>query len=252
MFRLPAFAFFPALSTAAAWRRPAAPEPTLRPVNAADAAAMRAFVEAMSVASRRCRFHAGVQRCSEAFAQALCRADGSRTLVLVAVVPDADGGGTRIVGEVRCVADADDASAAEFAIAIADDWHGRGLAARLLADLAARAVAQGVRWLYGDVLEDNEPMHGLMHKLGFVTGERAPEPGLVRFEAGTELLRTVPGRSRVVNRPAKLGLHHLVYRALCSCRSRDCVSVVSSCSPTSGDCWSTARPRRSAHARSMC
>ena len=252
MFRLPAFPFFPHLATAAAWRRAAAPEPILRPVDAADAAAMRAFIETMSAASRRCRFHAGVQRCSEAFAQALCRTDGMRTLVLVALAPTADGGGTRIVGEARCVADAGDGSAAEFAIAIADDWHGLGLAARLLAELAARALPQGVRWLYGDVLEDNERMQGLMHKLGFVAAERAPEPGLLRFEAGTESLRTVPGPSRVANRPAKLRLHHLVYRALCSCRSRDCVSVASSCSPTSGDCWSTARPRRSAHARSTC
>jgi acetyltransferase len=198
MFRLPALAFFPRLSMAAAWRRPAPAEPTLRPVDATDAPAMRAFVEAMSATSRRYRFHAGVQRCSEAFAQALCRTDGSRTLVLVAVAPTADGGATRIVGEARCVtdADSDDGSAAEFAIAIADDWQGRGLAARLLAELATRALPQGVRWLYGDVLEDNEPMQALMHKLGFVTGERAPEPGLVRFEAGTESLRTVPAQRR--------------------------------------------------------
>jgi GNAT superfamily N-acetyltransferase len=191
MFRLPPFAFFSRLSTAAAWRHLAAPEPTLRPVDAADAAAMRAFVETLSAASRRYRFHAGVQRCSDSFAQALCRADDSRALVLVAVAPTADGGGTRIVGEARCVTDADDGSAAEFAIAIADDWHGLGLAARLLAELAARALPQGVRWLYGDVLQDNERMQGLMHKLGFVADERTPEPGMVRFEAGTESLRTL-------------------------------------------------------------
>ena len=134
----------------------------VRPVDAADAAAMRAFVETMSAASRRYRFHAGVQRCSEAFAQALCHADGSRTLVLVALAPNAEAGGTHIVGEARCVTDDDDRSAAEFAVAVADDWHGRGLAARLLAELAARALPQGVRWFYGDVLEDNEPMQGLM------------------------------------------------------------------------------------------
>ena len=198
MFRLPPFASLSRLFTAAAWRLPATPEATLRPVDAADAAAMCAFVETMSAASRRYRFHAGVQRCSEAFAQALCRADGSRTLVLVAVAPNADGGGTRIVGEARCVTDADDGSAAEFAIAIADDWHGLGLAARLLAELAACALPRGVRWLYGDVLQDNERMQGLMHKLGFFADERTPEPGLVRFEAGTDSLRTAPaprGRS---------------------------------------------------------
>jgi acetyltransferase len=196
MFRLPALAFFPRLSAAAAWRRPTPAEPTLRPVDAADAPAMRAFVEAMSATSRRYRFHAGIQRCSEGFAHALCRADGSRTLVLVAVAPNADGGGTRIVGEARCVMDTDDSSAAEFAIAIADDWRGLGLAARLLAELATRALPQGVRWLYGDVLQDNERMQGLMGKLGFVASERAPEPGLVRFEAGTESLRTVPAPRR--------------------------------------------------------
>jgi len=194
MFRLPPFAFLSRLFTAAAPRRPAAKEATLRPVDAADAAAMRAFFETMSAASRRYRFHAGVQRCSEAFAQALCRADDSRTLVLVAVAPFADGGGTRIVGEARCVTDADDGSAAEFAIAIADDWHGLGLAPRLLAELAACALPRGVRWLYGDVLQDNERMQGLMLKLGFFADECTPEPGLLRFEAGTDSLRTAPAQ----------------------------------------------------------
>jgi acetyltransferase len=201
MFRLPAFALFPLLATAAAWRRPAAPEPALRPVDAGDVPAMRAFVEALPAAARRFRFHAGVQRCSEAFAQALCRADGSRTLVLVAVAPTADGGATRIVGEARCVVDSGDDSAAEFAIAIADDWQGRGLAARLLAELAACATRQGVRWFHGDVLEDNERMQALMHKLGFVTGECMPEPGLLRFEAGTESLRAAS-----VSRRGKRGI----------------------------------------------
>jgi len=191
MFRLPAFAFLPRFAIPAMRRRATSHEPALRPVEADDAAAMQAFVETLSAASRRRRFHAGVQRCSTAFAQALCRADGVRTLVLVAVVPMADSGGTRVVGEARCVTDTDDDAAAEFAVAIADDWQGRGVAARLLAELAARALPRGVRWFHGDVLEDNDPMRALMHKLGFAAAERAPEPGLVRFEAGTDALRTV-------------------------------------------------------------
>jgi len=53
-----------------------------------------------------------------------------------------------------------------------------------------------VRWLYGDVLEDNGRMQGLMHKLGFIAGERPPEPGLVRYESATDSLCVVPAQCR--------------------------------------------------------
>ncbi len=59
-------------------------------------------------------------------------------------------------------------NAAEFAIVIADAWHGRGIGSRLLAKLIdAAPPPRGVKGLYGDILAMNRPMLTLATKLGF-------------------------------------------------------------------------------------
>jgi GNAT superfamily N-acetyltransferase len=70
-----------------------------------------------------------------------------------------------LLGEARYVRDGD--GAAEFAIAVADAWQGRGLGRRLLAELEDRASAAGVRRLVGDTLRGNAGMIGLARKVGY-------------------------------------------------------------------------------------
>jgi acetyltransferase len=56
---------------------------------------------------------------------------------------------------------------AEFALIVADPWHGKGLGSKLMERLIAAAREMGVKRLKGDVLSGNHPMLALMNKLGF-------------------------------------------------------------------------------------
>jgi acetyltransferase len=60
-----------------------------------------------------------------------------------------------------------DRDAAEFAVIVADAWHGKGLGEKLLDRVIKIAKENGVRSLYGDVLAENQPMLGLVKKMGF-------------------------------------------------------------------------------------
>jgi acetyltransferase len=72
-----------------------------------------------------------------------------------------------------------DGNAAEFAIVVADAWHGRGIGSRLLAKLIDAARRHGVKHLYGDILAMNRPMLALATKLGFKLS-RHEDPTLTR------------------------------------------------------------------------
>ena len=60
-----------------------------------------------------------------------------------------------------------DRQSAEFAIIVADAWHGKGLGSKLMQRLIEVARDMGVKRLRGDVLAGNHPMLALMQKLGF-------------------------------------------------------------------------------------
>lgn len=148
--------------------------PTLRPACAADAAAISGFLQGLSAATRRQRFHGHCNPRSTTLALQLCQVDGVRHQAWLAWVGQGDD--AVVVGEARfvCVADADadadaDAcpAAAELAITVADDWQGRGVADALMRQLLAAAAVAGVRNLYGEVLDSNVRMQAFMRRHGF-------------------------------------------------------------------------------------
>lgn len=150
---------------------------TLRPVAPADADAERAFVAGLSPRARFRRFHGAVNGLTDAMVRYLTRVDQRRHVALVATV--VEGGRETVIADGRYVANGD---VAEFAIAVADRFQGRGIARRLLAALAARARRAGLRWLVGDVLADNTPMLRLAQRLGFAQSAREVDSGVVRIE----------------------------------------------------------------------
>jgi len=86
--------------------------------------------------------------------------------------------GETLLGVARYVRDKDN-QAAEFALVVADSWHGRGIGTRLMAKLIDAARRRGVKRLYGEILATNRPMLGLATKLGF-TLERREDPTITR------------------------------------------------------------------------
>lgn len=160
----------------------------LRPVRPSDAAAEQAFFNGLSLDSRHKRFHAGMGAIGKGLLRQLVETDPERHVALVAEVLAPLPGG--LVADARYVREAGRPEAAEFAIAVADDWQGLGLGRALLACLQEGARAQGLSELYGDVLPDNQRMRALLLGLG---AEPTPHPegaGLLRLRF--ELRRELP------------------------------------------------------------
>jgi GNAT superfamily N-acetyltransferase len=75
----------------------------------------------------------------------------------------ADGRG---VGIARYIRHTDDPHAAEIAVTIVDDWHGRGLGTELVTRLSVRARHVGIRRFTALVAADNVAVNGLLRKAG--------------------------------------------------------------------------------------
>lgn len=151
---------------------------TVRELTPADRSRLRTFIETLSPAARRRRFHLSFTDLPETLLDHLLR-DCGRGRAFVATVPGPDG--ERIVGEVR-FADAEPPylHAAEFAIAVADDLAGQKLG-RVLMRRALRAAAEaGYARICGDVLADNEPMLRLAQSLGFALQHHPDDAHLLR------------------------------------------------------------------------
>ena len=88
--------------------------------------------------------------------------DHHRHEALVGVDPRTGEG----LGVARFIRAEDDSLTAEVAVAVVDDWQGRGLGTELLHELAGRAREEGVERFSASVLTDNEPMLDLFRDLG--------------------------------------------------------------------------------------
>ncbi len=71
-----------------------------------------------------------------------------------------------MMGVGRLVMDPD-RETAEFAVIVADPYHGKGLGEKLIQEVVRIARDYGVKSLWGEVLAENVPMLGLMKKTGF-------------------------------------------------------------------------------------
>jgi GNAT superfamily N-acetyltransferase len=159
-------------------------EVTLRAVRPQDGDMVQAAIRGLSSESRYSRFFSHMRELTPQLLERATRPDAERELQLVAVVP-ADAGET-MVGGAR-YAGAEGSADCEFAVAVVDEWHGRGLARQLLETLMRTARARGFARMEGYILASNAAMLRLAKRLGF---ERVPSPegpavALVRRELGT-------------------------------------------------------------------
>jgi acetyltransferase len=139
----------------------------MRPIRPEDAELERRFVASMSDQTRYFRFFYQLHELTPAMIARFTQVDYDRELALVALAPDPDGPGhVAIVGIARYIANQDHESA-EFAVVIADAWHGRGVATHLMKALIACAKKKGLQRLVGTVLRANHTMLQFSRGLGF-------------------------------------------------------------------------------------
>jgi RimJ/RimL family protein N-acetyltransferase len=136
----------------------------IRPIRPDDRQALADGIRRMSPESRYRRFFSPVESLSEAQLTYLTEVDHRDHEALVAVEPDSGRG----IGVARFVRSRTDPEVAEVAVAVADDWHNRGVGTTLLHRLTERAREEGIRRFSGSILEENEPMRELLGELGDV------------------------------------------------------------------------------------
>ncbi|MFK0266152.1 GNAT family N-acetyltransferase [Streptomyces angustmyceticus] len=131
----------------------------LRPARPEDRGQVLRLYEEMSVDNLRSRFFAVSTRSGEQAADRLCGPAGPGHRTLVAVHGD------RLVG-VAEYENVDDPTSAEIALAVADDFHHRGVGTLLLEHLVHTARENGIAVFTADVLADNHLIHKVFADLG--------------------------------------------------------------------------------------
>jgi len=118
----------------------------------------------LSPTSRYLRFHADVERLSDAQLDFLTRVDHHDHEAIVALDrrrPERPG-----LGVARYVRDPDDPTVAEAAVTVADEHQGRGVGTVLLGALATRARSAGITTFRSYVLDGNTMMLRVFDDLG--------------------------------------------------------------------------------------
>ncbi len=150
---------------------------TIRPIKPEDVRMEQEFVKALSPEARYMRFMNTIREVSPAQLVRLTQIDYDREMAFVAII-DADGADKEI-GVVRYATNPDGESC-EFAIVVADDWQGKGLARRLMGVLIDTARSNGLRYMHGDFLAENSRMLAFVSSLGFVLSTHPEDSGLKR------------------------------------------------------------------------
>lgn len=149
----------------------------IRPVNTEDAAGLQAAYQNMSEQSRYFRFFNSRDRLSDGLANSLTNIDHQNHFAWVVFDPDrpseVDDPSGYAVGAARLIRDADPTSA-EAALAIIDEYQGRGVGRFLIDLLLATAADTDVTTLRFETLRQNRAMIGLLASMG---GEGGPVPG---------------------------------------------------------------------------
>jgi acetyltransferase len=148
-------------------------EVTLRPIRPEDAEMEQAFVRGLSPESRRYRFMDTLRELTPAMLVRFTQIDYDREMAFVATIRRE--GREVEVGVCRYITNPD-ATSCEYAIVLADDWQGRGLGRRMMAELIAVARRRGLQSMIGVVLSGNRAMLDLCQRLGFAIGDDDNDP----------------------------------------------------------------------------
>ncbi len=147
-------------------RLPDGREVRIRAIVETDAPEIVQAFERLSAASRYFRFMRHKKQLEPAEVERGVHPRPGRDFAFVATIPAADG--IDLVGAAQYVrADETSDKTCEFAITVAEDWRGNGLASTLLASLLRRARRDGYEVMEGRVIAENTPMLRLARKLGF-------------------------------------------------------------------------------------
>jgi len=189
-----------------AWREslrlPDGRKVVLRPIDGADAPALRAGFSTMSPDDVRMRFLHPMTELTGELATQLANPDPKTQFALV--IAEALPPGEALVGAVARASICADGDEAEFALFVARPLRAQGVGAYLLKKLVDWARRRGLSSIYGDVLHENNAMLTLAERLGFVRAHVVGEHGLMRVVKSLERpARKTPRKSKSIRRGSR-------------------------------------------------
>ena len=110
------------------------------------------------------RFFSPVRELSATALKKFTHTDFPNEMALVATVEE--NGNEREIGVAR-YAPSTGRGQVEFAVVVADDWQGKGIATELLRHLFSIASEVGINSIEGLILRENKPMLRLARNFGF-------------------------------------------------------------------------------------
>ena len=146
---------------------------TIRPIRPADMDLEKAFVQKLSDYSRYYRFMLPIRELPQAMLEHFTHPDYDQEMALI--VLSTQDGKEEEIGVARFVK-YPDGRQCEFALAIADEWQGKGVGSVLMRELIAIARSFGLAAMEGFVLTTNQPMLKLVKFLGFSSEMSSDDP----------------------------------------------------------------------------
>ncbi len=136
----------------------------IRPVRAEDADMSQKFVAKLSEEARVMRFMQNLKQLPPLWLARFTQIDYDREMALIALADEGDD--VIEVGVVR-YSNIDNDGSCEFAVVIADEWQGQGLARHLMESIINIARDAGFIRMTGVILAENNKMKSFCKNLGF-------------------------------------------------------------------------------------
>ena len=160
----------------------------IRPIEPDDKERLHTAFHNLSDESRRRRFMGPADALADEDLVYLTEVDHRRHEALVATHPETG----EILGVARWVRVPGEREVAELAVAVIDDWQGRGVGSELVSAINARARAEGIEHYRAVVSVDNVQVIEALERHGAARSS-ADEPGMIDFEVDVPGAGVGPG-----------------------------------------------------------
>ena len=150
----------------------------------------------MSPQSRYLRFFTSKQSLTDKELKRMTEVDGINHYAIGAAITEDDGSEVGL-GIARFIRTDHDPEAADAAIAVVDDFHGRGLGTLLLQRIIAAAYERGIKRFVSEVLYENVRMKNIIDELSPTARFSEPDLGVVKAEFSLD--EVMRGQDKISN-----------------------------------------------------